>query len=503
MASQRVTLNIPLTHFRNLLSWNQETIDRLVRAACEVAVKVGLRLDDDAEGVYLKEAEAKGARIDWDARAVMFSESDIQETITVMRESFPVSSPLRERAETEGRDERFLVGNGANLLFDWDAWQTRPPAAADLIDVCHWAQGCDDVGEIFPPFLLKDLDQRLAPIYSYALMARHCHKKVFHEQPTEPIHVKYLDRMAHVVEKRRGFFQPMQCMEYINPPFRMAARGIRTMLARVDMGACDVMGIGPMAIGGMTAPVTVAGGAVVALSEILCGLTFFRLMRPGIRLRAVVCTGSLDMRTARVSYFDLRTHLQNMAAWELVVRGIGADANFTTWYRDANEPGMQALYEFGMSQVLFSCTVKLCRPEIGGLSSGNVFSPDQAMLDMEAAKEFNQLLDGFEADGEALGVDEIVRARFGQDVHLTSEHTLKHMESGIPFSEFFFRGLPAAAQHDKDHTQTQELLEKAHEQVLAATRKGSGVAPDDKLGDELYEYVKQAASELRVTPPLP
>lgn len=501
MEPEQVHLNIPVAHFGNVLTWEQATIDRLVKTAVEVAQNVGLRLDDDAEGVYLKEAEGRSARIDSDARAVMFSESDIAETIAVMRKTRPVPTPLRERATTAGREERFLVGNGGNLLFDWEAWQPRPPVASDLVDACHWAQGCDDVAELFPPFLLKDLDQRLGSIYSYALTCRHCRKKVYHEQPTESIHVKYLDEMAHAVEKRRGYFQPMQNMEYINPPFRLASRAIRTMLARVDTGACDVMGIGPMTVGGMTAPVTIAGSAVVALAEILCGLAFFRILRPGFGLQATVCTGSLDLRTAGVSYFGMRTHLQNLAIWELLARGLGVDCNLLTFYREANEPGMQALYEFGTAQAFFSSTVKRCRPEIGGLACGNMFSPEQAVLDMELVKEFNELLDGFEVSEEALALEQILNARFEQDVHISSGHTIRHMKSGVPFSGFLFRSLPAGARHDKNHTQTEELLDKAHEAVVAARRRGEEAKPDDELGDELYEYVKKAAAGLSVEAP--
>lgn len=501
MEQKRATLNIPLARHRDVLSWDQTTIDRLVAAAIEAAVKVGLKLDDDAESVYLKEAEKRGMRIDWGERAVMFSDKDIRDTIDVMRKTRPVPAPLREATTTAGREERFLVGNGANLLFDFEAWDVKAPTATDLVTACQWAQGYDEVNELFPPFLLKDTDQQLVTIYSYALACKHCRKKVYHEQPTEPVHVKYLDKMARVVERRRGYFQPMQHMEYINPPFRLGRRAIATMLARVDMGACTVMGVGPMAIGGMSAPVTVAGGAVAALAEVLCGLTFFRLLRPGFGLETVICTGSLDLRTARVSYYSMRTHLQNLAAWELVVRGLGVDCQPLTWYREANEPGMQALYEFGMAQSFFSATVGRCTPELGGLACGNIFSPEQAVLDIEIVKEFNELLDGFEVSEDAVGLEEIVNARFEQGVHMSSDHTIRHMKSGIPFSSALFRGLPAGAQHNKSRTQTQELLDMAHESVKGATRKGQAAAPDAELGRELYEFVKEAAREIGVEAP--
>jgi len=502
--NMRVHLNIPVARKNPVLTWDNDVIAELVKAAIKLTVSVGLRLDDD-EGAYLSEAKSKGAAVDSERHAVKFTESQVEETIRVMRAASPVADPLRPPSRAKlGRDQKFCVGNGANMVFDWDAWTVKAPGAHDLAELCHWAQGCEDVESLFPPVIIKDIDQRLSAIYSYALICKHCRKRVYHEQATEPIHVRYLEKMARIVEKHRGFFQPMQEWEFVNPPFRIGRRSIATMLARVDSGACRVMGIGSMAVAGMSAPVTVAGLAVTALAEMLAALTFFRILRPGYGLKAVVCTGALDLRTARVSYFGMHTHLGNIATWELVTRGLGIDSSCLTWYRDANEPGMQALYEFGMAQAFFSSVLTRCSPEIGGLACGNIFSPHQAVLDMEVFKEFNELLYGFEASEEALGMEDIVNAGFEQGVHMSTEHTLSHMKDGIPFSDFLYHGMSAGAQHDARHTQTDQLLKKAAESVEAAKVKGKKSDPDLELSGELYELVKEAAAELDLeAPPLP
>lgn len=504
MKKMRVHLNIPVARKTPVLTWDDDVIAELVEAAVKLTVSVGLRLDDD-EGVYLSEARSKGAAVDDKRHTVKFTEAQVAETIRVMRATNPVTAPLRPSSRAElGRDEKFGVGNGANMVFDWEAWTVKAPSSHDLVELCHWAQGCEEVEAFFPPVIIKDIDQRLAPIYSYALMGKHCRKKVYHEQATEPIQVRYLEKMATIVEKHRGYFQPMQEWEYVNPPFRMGRRSIATMLARVDSGACRAMGVGPMSVAGMSAPVTVAGLAVTALAEILAGLTFFRILRPGYGLKAGTCTGALDLRTARVSYFGMHTHLCNLATWELLVRGIGVDSFCLTWYRDANEPGMQALYEFGMAQAFFSSVLVRCTPEVGGLASGNIFSPHQAVLDMEAYKEFNELLYGFEVSEAALGIEEIVNAGFEQGVHMATEHTLSYMKDGIPFSDFLYRGLSAGAQHDAGHTQTDQLMKRAAESVEAAKAKGRKSDPDLELSGELYEMVKEAAAELGLeAPPLP
>ncbi len=503
MTNPKIHLNIPAAYTGNILSWDDQTLKRLVREVIRVVVRTGLQIPDDPDRVFLKEVKSKGLMVDEGFCAVMFTESQVEETMALLRKSAPLGKPAKNRVVSEaGREEQFWVGNGANLVFDWAAWQVKAPTGEDLVELCRWAQGCSDINAFFPPVILKDIDQRLASIYSYALMGKYCRKQIYHEQPTEPVHVRYLDKMARVVEARRGFYQEMQAWEYINPPFRLGSRGIETMLERVDSGICNYMGVGTMAISGMTAPVTIPGFAVAAVAEILAGLTFFRVLRPGVALRACIATGRLDLRTARVSYFGPRGWLQNLAAWELMARGIGADSGCLSWYRDANEPGMQALYEFGMAQTFFSSVLEGCSPEIGGLACGNIFSPEQAVLDMEAIKEFRELTFGFECPEETPEIEEILAGRFDVNWHMSSEHTLDHMKEGVPFSSFLFRGLPAGAQHDKNNPQGTELMNKAAEAVKTAKQKGREQEPDEELGGELYEFVKQAASELDLEPPV-
>lgn len=263
------------------------------------------------------------------------------------------------------------------------------------------------------------------------------------------------------------------------------------------------MGIGPMCVAGMSTPVNVTGLAVTALAEILAGLTFFNITRPGFGLRPNVCTGALDLSTARVSFYTSHVHLGNLATWELLVRGLGVDSASLTWYREANEPGMQALCEFGRATSFFSSVLVKSNPEIGGLGCGNIFSPHQAVMDVGIAQDFNELMYGFEVEvtDEALGLDSVINARFEQGTHMSSEHTLNNMMDGAPFSSFLFNGLSAGAQHDKNHTQTQELLEKAKESVEASIAKGKETEPDEELGNELYEFVKEAADELDIDAP--
>jgi len=489
----RAFINLPVAHYDDVLSWDQATVDRLMRHAYTIAMKVGCHIGEEE---YLKEIEAKGGKVEWARHAVVPTEKQLDEVCEILRKTQPIEGNLRsEPVQSEGF-KPVQVGNGGNLFFDWESWTAKAPTVADLIWTCRWARGNDDVGSLFAPFMLKDLDIVLEPIYSFAVMARHCRKTIYHAQPTEPIHVKYLDRMARIVERHRGYFQEMQPFEWVNPPFRISARAIRTMLARVDLGACDTMAIGPMTVSGMSAPVTVAGTAVTAVAEVLTVLNALHLMRPQSKLKVACVSGELDLATARVKYFSFRGHKQDLAIPELFRRGLAVQTTSGFGYREANEPGLQACYEYGCAQAFFSALIRRSIPEIGGLCCGNMWSPEQAIMDIEIIKEFEDLTTGFDASDDAVAVDEIIAAGFEQGYHMASEHTLKHMREHIAASDFFLRGYPAGAEHDKSHTQTQRLMTAARQMSLAAHDRGEETAPDDDLGDELWELVVEAAGEI-------
>ena len=291
MKAERVQVNIPLVSARALLSWDKPTLDHLVEQSHRHGGRGGAaggpgRAGRIPQGGGSRRSPHRLGRAGGDVHAQAGRGHDRGHAADL-----PRAGPAAARDVREGPRRAFFVGNGANLLFDWDRWQVRAPDAADLVELCRWAAGCEHVGLLFPPVMLKDVDQRLSALYGYAVLARYYPGRIGHEQATEPIHVKYLDRMARIVEAHRGFYFPMLDYEYVNPPFRMSRRAIETMPARVDLGVCTTMD-GPMPVAGMSAPVTVAGAAVTAVAEVLAGLTFFRLLRPGYGLRPNTCVGA-------------------------------------------------------------------------------------------------------------------------------------------------------------------------------------------------------------------
>ncbi len=497
----RAYLNVPVNQFGPLLVWNESSRKRAVDAAFAVLAHTGVGI---RHAGYLDELADRGARVDRTRSVVRFDAQDLEQTIDVLRATSPVPTkrpgPLRQKR----RPARLGVGSGANQLFDWDRWAALPATRATLRQVCHWANGCDKIVRLSTPLHLHGTGGRplLETLEGYALMARWCCKPVFHSFPLVPLHVKYLARMERAVADARGYRPTMPAMEWVSLPLKIDPRALDTLLAAFDQGVCDTLGFGTMTVSGMSAPVTVAGACVTGLAEVLGALSVLRILRPGAKLATMPATGQMDMDTGRVQYYGFRALRQNMAFAELM-RGLGVQVDFLTFYREANEPGLQACYEMAMAATFFKALKGGGSPGLGSLACSNLFSPEQAVMDAQILLENLDLFSDFDTSEAALGLEAILDAGFESDTFLTHDHTLGRYRDELPLSRFFFRGLTAGAHHDRDRTQTDELLAQAHEACVAQRAAGAQLEPDDGLADELDSIVREAAGELGVEPPPP
>lgn len=346
-------------------------MDELCERCLDIAERAGLQIEAD-EGDYPNQLKKLGARVE--GNTVYFTRAQLLDTLDVLRRCHPAGDPARRLTSPAGRDaQEVLVGNGANLVFDWEKWNVTPGDRFTLASLADWAQGNSDVTALFPPVMIQDIDMVLEPIYNYALLAGHCRKDFYHEQPTHPIHVEYLGKMAKWCGRIPGISTRCRSMSS-SIRLQNGPAGHRYHAQAHRFGTLRRNGRRKHGGQRRERPVTVTATAVTAVAETLCGLALFHTLRPQAGLDAFFATGSFDVRTSRIDFFGMHTHLQNVACWDIFVRGFGVDTELLTWYRDANEPGLQACYEFGMAQSFFSGLTGAARLSSAG-SPTAIFSP--------------------------------------------------------------------------------------------------------------------------------
>jgi trimethylamine--corrinoid protein Co-methyltransferase len=251
----------------------------------------------------------------------------------------------------------------------------------------------------------------------------------------------------------------------------------------------------PMPILGGTTPVTPAGSAVIATAEILGGITACSLIAPDVFYFATAISGALDMRTTQICYATPAAVLTDAILHQLFRRRYGLVLNVEPAYVEAKVPGIQAAWMKCFRQMAFGCTAGHSFP-LGLLDNGAVFSPMQAMLDLDANRAMHLFARGVEIADETLGLDLIQAMEFCEGTsYLTTEHTARHFRSVLWDSAYFDRTYRRDGPiHARD--EDEKLLRKADAawREIVAAQRDPELAPNFLA--ELDRIVAAARQEL-------
>jgi len=248
--------------------------------------------------------------------------------------------------------------------------------------------------------------------------------------------------------------------------------------------------IAPMAMGGATAPVTVAGTLALQTAEILgsCYLVYVMTGRFPAFEASCHC---VDPRSMLCSFGSPNQAFFAAAAGQLA-RFYGLKGGSNAALTDALRPDFQGGFEKGVTAAfagLSGLSFIGCQGIVG---ADQGFSFEQLVIDNEWLSYLNYIISGFDVTEEAIGYDVIKDVGiFGN--FLGEEHTVEHMRDNHWISEIFGRC-------DWDTWQQgggQTILERAHaflEQATAGHQDGECVL-DDVTRRELDRIVAKAYKE--------
>lgn len=241
-------------------------------------------------------------------------------------------------------------------------------------------------------------------------------------------------QMAKILYGDEGFDQQGHIFALINviSPLRYDERMLTALIAYAK--EAQPLIVAPFAIGGASAPVTLAGLLAQEHAEILAGITLTQLVRPGAPVLYGSASSPLDMRTANVTiggpetFLLVAAHAQMAKAFGLPCRGGGALA-------DSKLPDTQAGYE---SMLIMLATVLAGTDYVlhsaGILESYLAMSFEKLVIDDEILGMVRRILRGFEVNPSTLAVDLICQVGPGHHF-LDTDHTLEYYLSELRMPE--------------------------------------------------------------------
>lgn len=481
---------------------DSDQMDRLHEGVLRVLEKTGLRIHSRFLLQVLADA---GCKVDFKKERAWFVPSLVEKQIEAQRERYKMvrSSiwyPFCQKMPDEdvAWPDEFSAdfGHGAPTLYDYAKDAYRKPSIQDQIDMIRLGNTLGCVKAVCLPFSGSEFDPRIENIESARLLLMNTEKPGW----VATFNGKEVKYMAELAKLTTGNDQELL---RTRPPIFVNAYCTTSPL-KIDRRSCEVLeealkykfpvNFAPMPILGATTPVTPAGSAIVAAAEILGGITAASLVAPDIYYYGTSISSEMDMKTTSPCYSTPAAILTDVVLHQLFRYKYGLVLNVDPAYCEAKRPGLQASFMKTFRQMAFGCTASLALP-IGLLDNGSVFSPTQAMIDLDANRAMYKFAQGITVNEETMCVDLINELEFCQKrTYLESKHTLDHFREVLWDTLFFDRTYRTSSEDEA--RKSARVLEEADQAWRKLISDESPVERDPAFVKEVDRIVEAAKKDL-------
>ncbi|MDZ4086521.1 MAG: trimethylamine methyltransferase family protein [Tabrizicola sp.] len=211
----------------------------------------------------------------------------------------------------------------------------------------------------------------------------------------------------------------------------------------IMMGALEVYAannqasiVSPFIVGGAMAPVTVAGTLTQVLAEILAGVSYSQLVRPGSPVIAGAFVTSIDMNSGAPTFGTPEASHITYGAGQLV-RRLGLPYRSGGSFCGSKLPDAQAAYETANSlNMALLAGVNFMLHACGWLEGGLVSSYEKFVMDADQLGTLHHLAQGIQVDLNGQAMDAIREVGPGGH-YLGCQHTQANFKSAFWRSDLF------------------------------------------------------------------
>jgi len=402
---------------------SQEDIERLHQATLEVLATVGCRLPHKRVLDMMREA---GADVDYSTGVVRFPPDLVERAI---RETVGKAKTEREDGKTFRpiplRHDRFRIGPGnqANII-DYQAEFRRQGTTEDVIKGIVLCNELPYVASCMPLVTPADVPNYMGDLYGYYLCTLYS-KKPYHVYILTPEAARQIIRIWEIVREEPARAGHRPYVGYLlEPNGSLSYEEFSLEMALIFAEAGHRIYLGPMAMAGLDAPVTLAGTMVIQNADNLAGVVLCYLL--GVPTSWSGAAHTMDMRYSLCSFGSPNQTLLGFAAIQLG-NYYGFEVGVNSALTDACVPDFQGGFEKGMSAIaaLLAGAESVGAQGIVGADQGTSF--EQLVIDNEWASAIDHIFRlGFEVNDETLAVDVIKKVGIGGN-YLAEEHTVRHM----------------------------------------------------------------------------
>ncbi|WP_187429937.1 Glycine betaine methyltransferase [Roseobacter fucihabitans] len=417
-------------------------MDQIHATALDALEQIGLA-DAPASGIaYLTGA---GAILGDDGR-IRFPRALIEDTIARANRSVTLMArDPQHDLQLSGHRVHYGTAGAAVHLVEADGRNYRECGVQDLHDAARIADTLDNIHFLQRPMVCRDITDNLEMDYNSIYACCAGTTKHIGVSFTEPGFVKHGIEMLHMIAggedkwRERPFVSNSNC--FVVPPMKFATESCEVMEECIKAGIPVLLLSAGMA--GATAPSTVAGAIVQAVSECLAGLVYVNAVKPGHPAVFGTWPFGLDLRTGAMTGGSGEQALLTAGCAQMHkyydLPG-GAAAGIT----DSKLPDMQAGWEQMCSNVMAGLSGLNMVYEAAGMHASLLgFCHESLILGNDLIGQAMRCIRGIEVTPDTLSLEQIREVCIGGPGHyLGTEQTLGRMEQDHVYPTFGDRTSP-------------------------------------------------------------
>jgi trimethylamine--corrinoid protein Co-methyltransferase len=409
---------------------SESELERLHQGALEVLRRTGVRFHHEGA---LEMLEHAGAFIS-DGNLVRFPARLVEEAVASVPGRIVMCDRDGEPAMyLEGQNVCFGTGSDCLNLLDPRTGEHRKFTRDDLVAGYRLCDALPNIHFVMSIGIPADVDLDVAYDVQMALMLEHTTKPIVFVTDDQDSCQRAIDMAAAVAGGHEALREQQHILLYSEPssPLQHSETAIDKLLLMAEHELPVVHSPGPL-MGG-TAPITMAGGLVMSLAEILSGLVVHQMTNPGAPFVFGAGLHHMDMKSTQICYGGPEFQLTKAAVAEL-----GRWYGIPTWgyagCSDAKVMDEQAAAETTLSVLMAKLTGANLVHDVGYMESGLTTSFEMIVLTDELIAMANGLISGIEVTDETLMLNELHEVGPGGHF-LNTEATMAR------FRDFWYPGL--------------------------------------------------------------
>lgn len=407
---------------------SKEEIALIHENSLRVLQEVGLRIYSKKVQDMLK---AEGAECDSGSNLVKIPASTVEEAIKKAPREITLCGRKPERdVKLPAEDFPFATLSGfAVFMRDMETGKKRSTKSSDLEKFAVLSDYIDTVDFFWPIVTPTEVPPPIQVLQGLAVSLENTSKHIQYQALNEE-QAKWQIKLASAVVggeetlRKRPLISSVQCS--VSPlQFERESSEAMVELARAGIPISPMS----MALGGVTAPVTLAGTLVTINAEELGALTITQLANPGAPMIYCVESTPANMWSGEINYQAPEIPFISAGCAQMA-RFYGLPCQVAQMGLDETPSDLESLNK---SAALFALN-NMCRTDItggfGSLEAADSSALEQVILDVEAWERSKAFLRGFRIDDETLAFDAIRSVGPG-GTFLAMKHTIEHFKKEI------------------------------------------------------------------------